>query len=428
MRRADGGKSSRELPVRWALSSHARRLLTLALTGLLLAILSGRPEFAGVAAPALLLLAPRRYAQDQRLRVTVAATAARLFEGETATLDVRVEGHGENSVELRLRTAEPVLPGEGAGRSIGPHARIAFTVHRWGRWPIGSLAIILRDRWHLYEGRAELRLRRVDTYPAAAAQRTRVILGRLPDRLGEHPARTAGPGTEFAAVRPYVLGDPQRRINWPATTRRGRLQLNTFAAERAQDVIIVVDGMNDVGPPGSSSLDVAIRGAAGAARAYLAVRDRVGFISFGGGLHWLTPGLGDRQFYRIVEAVLGSAGVWSAAGWSPSAQVERLPRSAMPPGALVIAFSPLLHHRFIEAIRELRERGFPVLIVNVLNHEPGTGTGSVSRLARRIWRMEQQAVSFSLHELGIPVVHWDGESSLDLPLAPYTRRRVAVGR
>jgi hypothetical protein len=39
--------------------------------------------------------------------------------------------------------------------------------------------------------------------------------------------------------------------------------------------------------------------------------------------------------------------------------------------------------------------------------------------------MEQQAIRFSLHELGIGVVHWDGAASLDLPLAPYTRRPLA---
>ena len=40
--------------------------------------------------------------------------------------------------------------------------------------------------------------------------------------------------------------------------------------------------------------------------------------------------------------------------------------------------------------------------------------------------MEQQAIRFSLRELGVPVVDWDGEQSLDLPLAPYTRQ--AIGR
>jgi hypothetical protein len=49
-------------------------------------------------------------------------------------------------------------------------------------------------------------------------------------------------------------------------------------------------------------------------------------------------------------------------------------------------------------------------------------------MARRIWRMEQEAIRFSLRELGIPVVHWDGVTSLDLPLAPYTRRPVVARR
>ena len=44
-------------PLSWSLTRHARRLLTLALAGLGIAIATGRPEFAGVAAPAVLLLA-----------------------------------------------------------------------------------------------------------------------------------------------------------------------------------------------------------------------------------------------------------------------------------------------------------------------------------------------------------------------------------
>jgi hypothetical protein len=48
----------------------------------------------------------------------------------------------------------------------------------------------------------------------------------------------------------------------------------------------------------------------------------------------------------------------------------------------------------------------------------------MSDLARRIWRMEQDAIRFSLREIGIPVVRWDGQSPLDEPLAPFTRRRM----
>ncbi len=85
-------------------------------------------------------------------------------------------------------------------------------------------------------------------------------------------------------------------------------------------------------------------------------------------------------------------------------------------------FTPLLDRRLVETLRDLRERGFSILIIDVLNTEPAGGSDSLSGLARRIWRMEQQAIRFSLRELGIPLVRWDGEQSLDEPLAPFTRR------
>jgi uncharacterized protein (DUF58 family) len=73
-----------------------------------------------------------------------------------------------------------------------------------------------------------------------------------------------------------------------------------------------------------------------------------------------------------------------------------------------------------------------MLVVDVLNAEPpNRPLGrqlAADRTARRIWRMEQEAIRFSLRELGIPVVHWDGEQSLDLPLSPHARRPLGVRR
>src|SRR5437660_1497936 len=72
-----------DLELRWRSSRHARRLLTLGLAGLFIAILSRRPEFAGLAAPALLLLAAGR-ARRRPVRVTVRAkpTTRRAFAAE----------------------------------------------------------------------------------------------------------------------------------------------------------------------------------------------------------------------------------------------------------------------------------------------------------------------------------------------------------
>jgi uncharacterized protein (DUF58 family) len=416
--------AGQELELHWRSSRHARRLLTLGLFGVFVATLARRPEFAGLAAPALLLLAAGRVQRrPPRISVRVRPSSRRAFEAELVAVDVVAEGQRDCQVRWTLRTGTEIAP-VGATAADGPRARFTFTPERWGRRQIGTMDVVLRDRWRLAEGHASVVLPKLDCYPAPAQQRTKVVLRRFPNRLGEHPARTFGEGVEFFGVREYVPGDRQRSINWPASTRRGRLQVNTFAAERSQDVVLLADATSDVGMPGFSALDLALRGAVAAARAYLESRDRVGVITYQwGGANWLVPGLGRRQLYRIIDSMLASD-----SGWARGANFRRLPRAALPPGALVVVFSPLLDQRFVEALRDMRERGFTMLVVDVLNAEPRARRRTDDRMARQIWQMEQEAIRFSLSQLGIPVVHWDGEQSLDLPLAAHTRRPMAARR
>jgi uncharacterized protein (DUF58 family) len=417
---------ARQLRLSWALSAHAVRLTTLALTGLIIAVVTRRPEFAGVAAPAVLLLVARRPPRPAHVGVRVRSSGTRVAEDDEADLDVAVAGYDGYSADLVMHPRFAVTFGT-AGGSGGGESRLPFSVGRSGRRGLGVLEITLRDRWRLTEG-AVVDLPIVDCYPRPAAQRTRVVLSRLPSRLGEHPSRSPGEGLEFAGVREFVPGDRQRRINWAATTRRGRLQLNTFAAERTQNVVIIADATSDVGEPGSTPVDLALRGAAGTARAYLEVRDRVGFVVYQRSVLWTPPGTGARHYYRIMDLML-AAGRAGRSGLATRAEgIARLPRAALPPGALILVFTPLLDRRLVETIRDLRERGFPLLVIDVLNAEPSGPRESLSGLALRIWRMEQHAIRFSLRELGIPLVHWDGVASLDEPLAPYTRRVLVTRR
>jgi len=427
------GTSSQTRQVRpaWSRSAHAGRLVTLALAGLIIAVITRRPEFAGVAAPAVLLLAARRPERPVQIGVSASPSAMRLSEEEQADLKVAVTGHRDYSVDLLVHPRFAVVPGT-AGEPGGPAdgrgggaSDLPFHIARSGRRSLGILEITLRDRCRLTEGRVTIELPTIDCYPRPAAQQTRVVLSRLPSRLGDHPSRSSGEGLEFTGVREFVPGDRQRRINWPATTRRGRLQLNTFAAERVQNVVIIADASSDVGEPGSTPLDLAFRGSAAAAHAYLAVRDRVGLVVYQGGVRWIAPGLGVRHYYRIMDLMLADPRVTGRLALTGG--ITRLPRAALPPGSLILVFSPLLDRRLVETLRDLRERGFSILIIDVLNAEPSGRTDSLSRLARRIWRMEQEAIRFSLRELGIPLVRWDGQQSLDEPLAPYTRR-VMVSR
>jgi len=446
------GTQDRKVKLSWSVSAHAQRLLTFALAGLIVAVITHRAAFVAAAGPAVVLLTAWRRDRPAHILVGVRSTALRVNEGEQAAVIVTITGTSGFSLDVLPRPADAVeMPdravlsatevagddgtaadGDSAGHgdsatgssttgnSPATAATLPFRVRRWGRRRIGTAEVIVRDRWRLLEGRATVPLPMTDCYPEPAVQASKVVLSRLPNWLGEHSSRAAGAGTDFTGVRDFVPGDAQRRINWPATTRRGRLQLNMFAAERTQNVVIIVDATSDVGEAGATSIDLALRGAAGTARAYLAARDRVGFISYASGAAWIAPGNGSRQFHRIMSAMLAEPGTGT------QGELDRLPKAALPSGALIVVFSPLLSLRLIGALRDLRERGFSVLIVDVLNTEPVGGNDSLAAMTRRVWRMEQEAIRFSLRELGIPVIHWDGKQPLDEPLAPYTRR-VMVG-
>ncbi|MHB1876882.1 MAG: DUF58 domain-containing protein, partial [Streptosporangiaceae bacterium] len=418
---------TREAELSWRLSGHARRRVTLALAGLVVAVITRRAEFAGLAAPALLLLAPWRPVGREPVTVTLVLDTEQLTEGEQATLAIRIDHRTtggqaaagpEWDARVRLRPAHAVTAGDAVPGGDG-WFRIPFHVRQWGARDVGTAEITLYGRWQLSETTVVVPVPPVRCLPRAARLDSLVLLSKFPARLGEHPARAAGDGTEFAGVREFVPGDRQRRINWPATTRRGTIQLNTFAAERAQSVVILMDVSAAVGPPGASSADLAVRAALGTAARYLAARDRVGLISFGSRVRWLSPGAGQRQAHRILDLVMSGP-----EDGDPIDSVGRLPRAALPPGSLILVFSPLLSMLLVEALRGLRETGFTTIVVDVLAAEPQPSRGRYRRmslLATRIWRMEQQAIRFSLRELGIPVVRWDGRSSLDEPLAPFTR-------
>src|ERR1700728_859119 len=335
-----------EVVVSWRPSRHARRLLTLAAAALLAALLTRNPALAGVAGPPLLLLGMARVrparpggagasGRADPIGLRVGLPSGRMYEGEPVAVDVSVADE-QHDARWAFEPGRGIEPGSAVAVN-GAAARFTFDVPRWGKRAVGAVTLTLYDRWRLTEGRVTFTLPSIDCYPSPAVQRTEVVLSRLPNRLGEHRARVPGDGTEFNGIREFVPGDRQRAINWPASTRRGRLQVNTFAAERSQDIVLVVDATSDVGTPGSSALDLGLRGAAGAAQAYLDGRDRVGVICYQwGGARWLAPSLGRRQVYKIIDTMLAAD-----AGWARGDAFNRLPRAALPPGSLVVVFSPL---------------------------------------------------------------------------------------
>jgi uncharacterized protein (DUF58 family) len=229
--------------------------------------------------------------------------------------------------------------------------------------------------------------------------------------LGSQVSRERGEGIEFADLRPVAPGDRVRNINWRATSRRRVPHVNVQHPEHGTDVVLFLDTFDQAEHESEGTLDAAVHAAAALASAYLARRDRVAVVSFGGELSWLPPATGPRHLYRIADALLLSA-VSLSNGWK---DVARLPGRLFPPRALVLALSPLLDERGVDALLDLRARGHDLALVEVspVAHSPITHVES-RRPVLRLWQLQRDTLRARFEALGVPVAHWEHP---DVPLA-----------
>jgi uncharacterized protein (DUF58 family) len=402
----------------WHPSARARSLATAALLALVAAVLTGHAALVLLAAPALgaLALLPRR--RPTELDIDVTLSSSRCFEGEEVTITATVRAAPPlDEVILELQPAAQVTLADAslrtqpflrAGRAS---ARWVIRPERWGRLSPGTVRVA--GRAGALQTSRRIDLDPLEVFPRPARMRARLVPAELLRRIGEHTGRAVGDGVEFAGIRPYVPGDQLRDVNRAVSIRRGQLHVNQRAAARAADLVVMIDAFGDSGPVSERTLDLAVHGAAALVTAYLRVSDRAGLVVLGGLLRWLGPAAGDRQFYRIAEMML-------AARYDSfvTPDVGRIPRTALPPGTLVVVFSPLLDPRGFGAVSDLRQRGFPLIVVDTLRDEPPPGTRADARLALRLWRLDRTATRAGLRALGIPVLQWSESTELDSVLAP----------
>jgi uncharacterized protein (DUF58 family) len=227
--------------------------------------------------------------------------------------------------------------------------------------------------------------------------------------FGSNVARSAGSGIEFADIGPLAIGDPVRHINWRATARHGKLFTTRRHPERAGEIVLLLDTFAEARDGNGGTLDAAVRAAATLARAYLGRRDRVALVDFGGTLQWLEPGSGVSALYRIIDALLSSEIAFSYA-WR---EAESIPRRVLPPGALVVAISPLLDERSLRLITELRSQGRDVFVLEVSPVAHTTpGNAAADALAFRLWRLHREALRARLRARGVAVAAWDDREAL----------------
>ncbi|TDD88721.1 DUF58 domain-containing protein [Actinomadura rubrisoli] len=393
----------------WRASPHAVRLALVALLAIVAALVTAEGAALVVAVPPLVLLAAARRPAVSTLDAEWRLSTDRCFEGETVELHLVVRAADRlDQLGLTLVPGSVKLLGPGAVTvTDGSWAEATWTVgvERWGRRSVGTIEITCLGAGRTRRAVLSLPAGELGVFPAADASRSGVRPADLLARIGDHISRVAAEAVEFTGIRPYVPGDRPRRVNWAVSSRRGELHVNQQSAERAADVVVLLDTLSEAGSPGDTTLDRAVRGAAAVVRAQLRRADRVGIVVLGSRIRWLRPDLGERHFYRIVEAVLDA---WREPGYRRP-HVTRIPPPALPPGTLVLVFSPLLDHDAIEVVRNLRERGFETIVVDVLREEPPVAADD---LALRLWRLERAVLVRRMADLGIPVVPWTGPDTL----------------
>jgi uncharacterized protein (DUF58 family) len=413
----------------------ALSVVSLAACGLVFGVFTGRPELVVAVVPLVLGLFRRSFRAAADWRIARVLSADQAFEGERVVVTITVSAGGPVPV---LELFEPLPPSLRlvAGSNHGFFTLVRDQSVRWtyevechhrGRAGLAVVQARLWDRagFHAVESaaRASGPLR---VYPR------RLPLRRLPRprqtqaSVGNYVASSVGQGLEPGDIREFAPGDQIRHVNWRASLRFRKLFVTQYHQERNADVILMLDTLSEAGAAPETTLDASVRAASSLAGAYLARKDRVGLIEYGGPFRWVRPGSGRGQRERLLEALLRAEVVFSYV----RGDVGLVPRRVLPPQALVIAISPLLDPHFEKAVVDLAARGFDLVILSPspipLVRRTMPASPSVD-LACRLWVLERRARAAALQRLGLMVLDWDPREPLELVLAGFnrTRRRLA---
>ncbi|OBI91436.1 DUF58 domain-containing protein [Mycobacterium sp. 1245805.9] len=410
-----------EVEFRWRASSLARSIATCAGVALAAAVIGARWQLLAFAAPLLGVLCSISWQPPvPKIRVHGQPDSQRCFENEQARVRVWLTEESDTPTSAVELTVRPV-----AGMQLeeldtdSRHAKtVAAMAQRWGRYPVRARVDVLA-RGGLLAGTGTVDAADVIVFPLTPPQSTPIPQIELLDRLGAHLTRHIGPGVEYADIRPYVPGDQLRAVNWPVSARRRQLHVTQRLTDRAADVVVLIDTYRQPAGPATEATERVVRGAAQVVQTALRHGDRAGIVALGGNRpRWLGADIGQRQFYRVLDTVLGAGDRFE------NTTGTLAPRAAVPVGAIVIAFSTLLDTEFALALIDLRKRGHVVIAVDILDSSPFESRQDP--LIDRMWALQRSAMYRDMATVGVDIVAWRGDSTLDQSMAVLPDRRHRV--
>lgn len=232
--------------------------------------------------------------------------------GTPFDVSIEVQNLGARPLEIRVHDdvagergglpAEATLPVDGAVRLT-----YSLTLPTRGRFDFGAMAVRWRSPLGLWERQVSIPTDddHIRVYPDFTHLRRYGLKAREDElRLPVRTRRRPGGENEFQRLRPYVVGDPYRHIDWKATARKRHFVTREFGQESNQNVIFLIDAgrMMTARLGELTAFDHALNAALAMGHVALRHGDRVGLLAFDQKIRaWLPPRGGARSGSRLIQ-------------------------------------------------------------------------------------------------------------------------------
>ncbi len=154
-----------------------------------------------------------------------------------------------------------------------------------GSFAFGKIRLFISSFIGLISRRINFdREQEVPVYPSIVQMKQYSLkaFDRNPHTDGLKLMRRIGHSYEFEQIKNYVAGDDPRSINWKASSRQGKLMVNQYEEERAQNIYSIIDKSRSMRMPfeGLSLMDYAINTSLAISNVALQKHDRAGLLTF----------------------------------------------------------------------------------------------------------------------------------------------------
>ena len=313
---------------------------------------------------------------------------------------------------------------------IDGRASASFAVRstKWGRRILNPVHLVAMSRWAAFSCSMETSHSSLITLPLPSAFDAAAPMRPTEGLVGLYRSTRSGDGSEFSSVREFQPGDRIRRINWSRSLRSPTMHVNATWSDHDTHVALVVDATDEFGASdgvdgAASSLDTSVR-AAGAISEHFARRgDRVSLRTFGSTREQLVAaGTGETHLRRVLDTLTQ---IRPAGPMRGTYRETAFQHWATGGAELTVVLSPLVAREALDRAVSLGRHGSPVVIVDTLPDDITVSDDPFTALAWRIRLLERRREARSVEAVGIPIVAWRGQGSLDQFLRDVARRSSA---